>query len=98
MAHEDGYHDQLHMVHDFQSSTGETRTKTLDQVEMLFRAQIDTMRSGGLSANADAEDRLVLILSAFCRSIVPIRPDRRQTGDAGMNRHGGVSKEGWRIQ
>jgi hypothetical protein len=34
MAHEDGYHDPLHMVHDLQSSTGETRTKTLGQVEL----------------------------------------------------------------
>jgi len=46
VAHEFGYYDQMHMVHDFREFTGESPTETLCQMERLFRAQIDAVRAG----------------------------------------------------
>src|ERR1039457_2160745 len=40
VAHEFGYHDQMHMVQDFKEFTGETPTETLRLSEMYFRQQI----------------------------------------------------------
>ncbi len=60
VAHESGYYDQMHMVHDFEEFTGQTPTKTLNHVEMVFREQIEAMRSGDLSANASGASRLIL--------------------------------------
>jgi AraC-like DNA-binding protein len=58
VAHEFGYYDQMHMVHDFKYLSGESPAKTLRQFEALFRAPIDALRSRGLSASR-AEDRLI---------------------------------------
>lgn len=44
VAHEFGYHDQMHMVHDFEEFTGKTPTETLRLVEMFFRQQIEAIR------------------------------------------------------
>jgi AraC-like DNA-binding protein len=41
VAHEFGYHDQMHMIHDFQLLSGEAPTGILGQVEALFAPQID---------------------------------------------------------
>jgi len=60
VAHEFGYYDQMHMVHDFEDLTGETPTSMLCRTEMVFREQIDAMRPGRLSENADGDSRLVL--------------------------------------
>ena len=60
VAHEFGYYDQMHMVHDFSEFTGGTPTNTLNQIETLFGEQIKAMRSGGLSANANGNTRLIL--------------------------------------
>jgi hypothetical protein len=48
------------MVHDFSEFTGGTPTNTLNQIETLFGEQIKAMRSGGLSANANGNTRLIL--------------------------------------
>jgi AraC-like DNA-binding protein len=46
VAHEFGYHDQMHMIHDFEEFTGDTPTETLRLVEMFFRQQIEAVRIG----------------------------------------------------
>jgi AraC-like DNA-binding protein len=46
VAHEFGYHDQMHMIHDFEEFTGQTPTETLGLVEMFFRQQIEAIRIG----------------------------------------------------
>jgi AraC-like DNA-binding protein len=40
VAHEFGYHDQMHMIHDFQQLSGETPTGILGQMEIVFEPQI----------------------------------------------------------
>jgi AraC-like DNA-binding protein len=60
VAHEFGYYDQRHMVHDFEDFTGETPTNMLSRTEMVFREQLAAMRSSLLSADADGNSRLVL--------------------------------------
>jgi AraC-like DNA-binding protein len=60
VAHEFGYYDQMHMVHDFESFTGATPTKILGEVEALFRERLEAIRSGRHSANV--QDGLQLIL------------------------------------
>jgi AraC-like DNA-binding protein len=46
VAHEFGYHDQMHMIHDFEEFTGATPTETLRLVEMFFRQQLEAIRIG----------------------------------------------------
>jgi AraC-like DNA-binding protein len=41
IAHEFGYHDQMHMTHDFHHLSGETPTGILGQAEAVFAPQID---------------------------------------------------------
>ncbi len=60
VAHEWGYYDQMHMVHDFEDFTGETPTTMLGRTEMVFREQIEAMRSARCSANPDGNSRLIL--------------------------------------
>lgn len=60
VAYESGYYDQMHMVHDFEEFAGQTPTDTLHQVKMVFREQIEAMRSGDVSANARGASRLIL--------------------------------------
>jgi AraC-like DNA-binding protein len=60
VAHEFGYHDQMHLVHDFEEFTGGTPTSVLKQFEILFRGQIDAMRSRGLSEKSTNDSRLIL--------------------------------------
>jgi AraC-like DNA-binding protein len=60
VAHESGYHDQMHMVHDFEEFTGGTPTRVLKQFEILFREQIDAMRLRGLSEKSTSDSRLIL--------------------------------------
>ena len=60
VAHELGYHDQMHMVHDFRDFTGETPTETMRQVELLFRAQIDAVRAGRAAEHPDMVRRFVI--------------------------------------
>lgn len=60
VAHEFGYYDQMHMVHDFESFSGGTPTKILNEVEVVFRGEIEAIRSGLHSPNADGDLQLVL--------------------------------------
>jgi transcriptional regulator GlxA family with amidase domain len=60
VAHEFGYYDQMHMIHDFEDFTGETPTKMLGQVEVIFREHLDAIRSDRLSTNSRRSDRLIL--------------------------------------
>jgi AraC-like DNA-binding protein len=60
VAHDFGYYDQMHMVHDFEELTGETPTELLTQLESVFVEQIKTLRSGGYSAPATVDSRLIL--------------------------------------
>jgi AraC-like DNA-binding protein len=46
VAHEFGYHDQMHMIHDFEEFTGETPTQTLRLMELFFRHQIEAIQIG----------------------------------------------------
>ncbi len=59
VAHEFGYYDQMHMVHDFGDLTGGTPTAMLDEVEALFRERLQVIRLG---RRASAGDDLQLIL------------------------------------
>jgi AraC-like DNA-binding protein len=60
VAHEFGYYDQMHMVHDFGEFTGKTPKETLIQLETVFVEQIKAMRSGAPSAQATGGSRLIL--------------------------------------
>ena len=59
VAHDFGYYDQMHMVHDFAEFTGGTPTETLTQLETVFVEQIKMMRSGS-SAEAVGNERMIL--------------------------------------
>jgi AraC-like DNA-binding protein len=60
VAHELGYFDQMHMVHDFREFTGESPTETLRQLELVFRAQIDAVRAGRAAENPNMVRRFVI--------------------------------------
>ncbi|MDQ2841775.1 MAG: helix-turn-helix domain-containing protein [Acidobacteriota bacterium] len=40
IAYQLGYHDQMHMVHDFRELSGESPGKIIAEVELLYRAQL----------------------------------------------------------
>jgi AraC-like DNA-binding protein len=46
IAHELGYFDQMHMIHDFAEFTGGTPTQMLREVEGLFRERVKAIRDG----------------------------------------------------
>jgi AraC-like DNA-binding protein len=58
VAHDFGYYDQMHLVHDFTEFTGGTPTETLRELETVFVEQIRLLRNCRVRANTDA--RLVL--------------------------------------
>jgi AraC-like DNA-binding protein len=60
IAHELGYYDQMHMVHDFKEFTSESPTETLCQLELLFRAQIDAVRAGRAAEHPNMVRRFLL--------------------------------------
>jgi AraC-like DNA-binding protein len=59
VAHELGYFDQMHMIHDFQQFTSHVPTYTLSHMEILFRDQIHAMRSGRTDA-LPSDSRFIL--------------------------------------
>ena len=44
MAHELGYHDQMHMVHDFRELSGSTPWDDVERVELFVTPEIDGTR------------------------------------------------------
>jgi AraC-like DNA-binding protein len=60
VAHELGYFDQMHMVHDFKEFTGESPTETLRQLELVFREQIDAVHAGRAAERPDMVRRFVI--------------------------------------
>lgn len=60
VAHGLGYHDQMHMVHEFREFTGESPTETLCQLEFFFRAQINAIRAGRAAEHSNIVRRFVL--------------------------------------
>jgi AraC-like DNA-binding protein len=60
VAHELGYHDQMHLVHDFEQFSGETPTNVLTELEKTHQAFIDAIRLGRISANERDAARLFL--------------------------------------
>jgi AraC-like DNA-binding protein len=60
VAQEFGYHDQMHLVHDFREFSGETPTNTLTHVERSYRAQIEATLVGRTPAFVHGEPPLIL--------------------------------------
>lgn len=60
VAHEFGYHDQMHMIHDFEQFTGEAPTEALRLVEAFFREQIDAIRAGSGPEGREHVERFVI--------------------------------------
>jgi AraC-like DNA-binding protein len=60
VAHAFGYHDQMHLIHDFERFSGETPTNLLTEVEKAHRAIIDAVRNGRMPATRRDAPRLML--------------------------------------
>ena len=60
VAHNFGYYDQMHMVHDFEQLAGGTPTAMLAQLEAVFVEEIRQVRSGMVCTEGLAAARLVL--------------------------------------
>jgi AraC-like DNA-binding protein len=60
VALEFGYHDQMHLVHDFREFSGETPTSVLTHVERSYRAQIEASRLGRTAAGLGYEPPLIM--------------------------------------
>ena len=60
IAHEFGYYDQMHMVHDFEEFTGGTPSEVLSQVEAVFAEPIKRMRLSPAASNPSHRPRLIL--------------------------------------
>ena len=58
VAHQFGYYDQMHMVHDFAEFTGETPTGTLTHLETVFGERLLKVRSAENSEAADGSSRV----------------------------------------
>jgi AraC-like DNA-binding protein len=60
VAQEFGYHDQMHMIHDFAEFAAETPTATQIQLETLFMEQISAIRAGRGCAEIVGDSQLIL--------------------------------------
>jgi AraC-like DNA-binding protein len=60
VAHAFGYHDQMHLIHDFERFSGETPKNVLTEVENAHRALIDAVRMGRMPAMRGDAHRLML--------------------------------------
>lgn len=59
VAHQFGYYDHMHMVHDFAEFMGKTPTETLSELETVFAEQIRDLRSS--EPTAGAHDRRLIL-------------------------------------
>ena len=59
IAHEFGYHDQMHMIHDFAEFTGGSPSTTLTQLEKVFVESLQSIRRGNVPKAGDANPRLI---------------------------------------
>jgi AraC-like DNA-binding protein len=60
IAHAFGYHDQMHLIHDFERFSGETPTNVLAEVENAHQAQIDSVRMRRMPGSHGDAHRLML--------------------------------------
>ena len=60
VAHESGYHDQMHMIHDFEEFTGNTPTQTLGVLESFFRQQLNAIRTTTTNRDSQQPPRFVI--------------------------------------
>jgi len=58
VAHQFGYYDQMHMVHDFAEFTGESPTGTLAHLETVFGERLMKVRSAENSESTDGSSRV----------------------------------------
>jgi AraC-like DNA-binding protein len=58
VAHQFGYYDQMHMVHDFGEFTGGTPTETLVHLETVFGERLVRVRSAENSEDTDGSSRV----------------------------------------
>jgi hypothetical protein len=58
VAHQFGYYDQMHMVHDFGELTGGTPTETLTHLEKVFGERLLMVRSAVNSEGTDGNFRV----------------------------------------
>jgi len=58
VAHQFGYYDQMHMVHEFGEFTGETPTATLNHLEAVFGERLVKVRSAENSEGTDGNSRV----------------------------------------
>jgi AraC-like DNA-binding protein len=60
VAHDFGYHDQMHMIHDFAELSGDTPTSLLAQLKTVHEAHVEAARSSRTPAATTALPRLIL--------------------------------------
>ena len=60
VAHEFGYHDQMHLIHDFEEFTSGTPTQTLSLLESFFREQIEQIQIGMRARDSRLVPRFVI--------------------------------------
>jgi AraC-like DNA-binding protein len=60
VAHDFGYYDQMHLVHDFEEFSGESPSTTLTHVERAHRATLEAARSSRVTAISRDSARLIL--------------------------------------
>ena len=60
VAHEFGYHDQMHMIHDFKEFTGTSPGETLLLLETFFRQHLDAIRAETSTKQPSSLPRLVI--------------------------------------
>jgi AraC-like DNA-binding protein len=60
VAHELGYYDHMHMVHDFREFAVETPSETLSHMQQIFRAQIESIRLGSITHSPTRVRRFII--------------------------------------